>query len=167
MLWKKRLKKRYGNYLLSTTDQFILDSISQLWNFLFRALKVILRDKTVINSLKILTPTVYMPDNKYLTCMWSSVRSYGVEVDIFEPAHLIAAQSRSESGDVIHPNWFKSFANSIPSAKLNWLTLKAYVFFFHLKNQGYQLVGQFTIPPHEFNAPLLSEAFVGASQPYT
>jgi len=33
--------------------------------------------------------TVYMPD-KYLTCMWSSVRSYGVEVDIFEPAHLIA-----------------------------------------------------------------------------
>jgi len=71
------LRKDTVNYLLST-DQFILDSISQLWNFLFRALKVILEIKRLI---------LYdqMPDTVDLHVF----TLYGW-VDIFEPAHLIA-----------------------------------------------------------------------------
>lgn len=115
------------------------------------------------STIKVLTPTVYMPDNKYLTCLWSSVQSYGVEVHVFEPAQLIAKlKTGHKVGNVIHLNWIQRFCKFDPDRKAESLrfTLRNLRNFFFLKYRGYQLV--WTVHntlSHESSAPLLEQSF--------
>lgn len=115
------------------------------------------------STIKVLTPTVHMPDNKYLTCLWYSVRSYGVEVARYEPAQLVAKLKTGQKvGDVIHLNWIQRFCKFDPDQKAESLrfTLRNLRNFFFLKKQGYQIV--WTIHntlSHEPSAPLVEQSF--------
>lgn len=114
--------------------------------------------------IKVLTPDVYRPENKYLTCLWSAVRAYGVEVDVFDQAQLIAKlKAKQKMGDLIHINWINEFCP--PSykglgRKLLLSTLNNLRDFIFLKSQGYRFV--WTVHnnlSHECRAPLIERSF--------
>lgn len=114
-------------------------------------------------TIKVLTPTVCWSENKYLTCLWSSVQSYGVEVDTFKLSTLVAQTKASQKvADVIHLNWIQRFCQLDPQRKVKSLlfTLRNLRDFYFLKSRGYQLV--WTVHntlSHECNAPLLEKSF--------
>lgn len=115
------------------------------------------------STIKVLTPTVYWPENKYLSCLWSSVRSQNVEVDIFDPDQLIAQLKAGQKvGNVIHINWIQRFCNFAPDRKTASLRfiLKNLRNFFFFKYRGYQIV--WTVHntlSHESSAPLIEQTF--------
>lgn len=104
-----------------------------------------------------------MPDNKYLTCLWSSVSPYGVEVDLFQPTQTITKLKAGQKlGDVIHLNWIQKFCKFHPDRKAESLrfSLRSLHNFCFLKNRGYQLV--WTVHntfSHESSAPMLEQSF--------
>lgn len=115
------------------------------------------------SPIKVLTPTVYQPENKYLSCLWSSVRSSKVEVDIFEPAQLIAQIKAGEKvGNVIHLNWIQRFCKFAPDRKIASLRsiLRNLRNLFFFKSRGYQLVWTVhnTIS-HDSTTPLVEQTF--------
>lgn len=116
-----------------------------------------------LSKIKVLTPTVYWPENKYLTCLWSSVEAYGVEVSTFKLSTLVSEiRANQKTADVIHLNWIHGFWKFDPNAKAKSLriTLRNLRNFFLFKSKGYQLV--WTVHntlAHDCNAPLVDRSF--------
>lgn len=90
-------------------------------------------------SIKVLTPNVSLGDNQYLTCLWSAVKPYGVEVDSFNTLQL---GDKQNTADVIHLHWIQRFCPIASQKSFNALlkTLKYLCGFALLKLRGYQLV---------------------------
>ncbi|PIG95307.1 glycosyltransferase family 4 protein [Gloeocapsopsis sp. IPPAS B-1203] len=114
-------------------------------------------------TIKVLTPPVYPLENNYISCLWSSVRSYGVEVEQIELSSIvIQLKTNQRTGDVFHLHWIQSCydltPNRIPQSL--WSTLKNLRHLFLLKSQGYQLV--WTVHntlSHNCSAPLIERSF--------
>ena len=119
------------------------------------------------SKIKVLTPVVDIPDNKYLACLWSSVQPYGVEVAGFQISELIAQERKAnqKTGDVLHLHWISKYCNfDGPSlkrkAKSALQALKNLNKFFFLRYKGYQIV--WTVHntlSHDCSAPLLEHGF--------
>lgn len=114
---------------------------------------------TESSKIKVLTSIVDLPNNKYLTCLWSSVRPYGVEVGEFKLSALVTQQ---RTADVLHLNWISGYCRFDPEEKAKSLqrVLTNLGRFFFLKTKGYQLV--WTVHntlSHECSAPLVERGF--------
>ncbi|MBE9046265.1 glycosyltransferase family 4 protein [Pleurocapsales cyanobacterium LEGE 10410] len=115
------------------------------------------------STVKVLTPPVYPLENNYITCLWSSVRSYGVEIEEIElPAIVNRLKTNQKTGDVFHLHWIDRYYSFAPNriAQSLWSTLKNLRHLFWLKSQGYQLV--WTVHntfSHNCNTPLLERSF--------
>ncbi len=118
--------------------------------------------KDSAEAIKVLTPYLSTPDNKYLDCLWSSVRAYGVEVDILKLDRPFAQfKTVYKSGDVIHLQWVETLCRLGVNRKYSWhllvRNLRRLIF---LKFQGYQLV--WTVHntlAHECSSPLIEKSF--------
>ncbi|MDJ0633596.1 MAG: glycosyltransferase [Xenococcaceae cyanobacterium MO_188.B29] len=59
-------------------------------------------------KIRVLTPRVHTKENKYLTCLWSSLKDYDVEIEAFQVncffSELIAARHRNK---IIHLHWVR------------------------------------------------------------
>lgn len=110
-------------------------------------------------SIKVLTPHISLGDNQYLTCLWSAVKPYGVEVGSFNTLQLGVNQNVA---DVIHLHWIQRFCPIVTRKTLKsfWLTVKYLVGFAVLRLQGYQLV--WTVHntlSHDSQAPRIEHIF--------
>lgn len=110
-------------------------------------------------SIKVLTPKISLGDNQYLTCLWSAVKPYGVEVESFDNLQF---RVNRPVADVIHLHWIQRFCPIASQKSFNafFRTLKALVGFAVLKLQGYQLV--WTVHntlSHDSQAPRLEYVF--------
>lgn len=115
------------------------------------------------DKLRVLTPSINASENQYLTCLWSSVGAYGVEVDIFEPSRAITElKAEPKLGDVLHLQWIQRFCGFNSHQKLQSLrfiigNLRNFIF---LKKRGYQLV--WTIHntlAHDCEHPMIERLF--------
>ncbi|NJR59650.1 MAG: glycosyltransferase family 4 protein [Cyanobacteria bacterium CRU_2_1] len=103
-------------------------------------------DKSVqaLPSLRVLTSHIHLQDNQYITCLWSSVKQHGVDVDLLRLTQIIAQKiiGGQKMADVIHLHWVQKFCplahKKTPQAFLS--TLKYLVGFIFLKLQGYKFV---------------------------
>ncbi|MDJ0689878.1 MAG: glycosyltransferase [Xenococcaceae cyanobacterium MO_188.B32] len=98
--------------------------------------------KNSAEAIKVLTPHLSSRENKYLECLWSSVRACGVEVDILNLDQPFAQFKKVyTSGDVIHLQWVETLCRPRFNKKYSWYfllrNLRRLIF---LKSQGYQLV---------------------------
>ena len=115
------------------------------------------------STIRVLTPPVYPLENNYITCLWSSVSFYGVEVEQIDlPAIVTQLKANQKTGDVFHLHWIQSCYNLAPNKVVQslWSTLRNLRHLFWLKSQGYQLV--WTVHntfSHHCNAPLLEQNF--------
>ncbi|MBW4691503.1 MAG: glycosyltransferase family 4 protein [Lyngbya sp. HA4199-MV5] len=89
--------------------------------------------------IKVLTPKISLSDNQYLTCLWSAVKPYGVEIESFDRVQFWVDRPVA---DVIHLHWIQRFCPIAAEKSFNafFRTLKALFGFAVLKLQGYQLV---------------------------
>lgn len=94
-------------------------------------------------SIKVLTPTIVWAENQYLTCLWSAVRAFGVEIEAFELRELMPQVKAGKAlADVIHINWvhrFCKFDRDRPGESVRF-ALRRLRDFYILRSKGYQLV---------------------------
>lgn len=115
------------------------------------------------SALRVLTPPVRLVQNKYITCLWFSLRSCGVEVDEIELSTLMTRfEASQEIREIIHLHWIQSCYNFAPDRKVKSLlfTMKNLCQLFFLKFRGYQIV--WTVHntlSHECSTPLLEQSF--------
>lgn len=115
------------------------------------------------SAIRVLTPSFSASENQYLSCLWSSVTPYGVEVVLFYPGRPISEiKAEPKLGDVIHLHWIQGFCGFNPHQKLqSWRVilgnLRNFLFF---KQRGYRLVWTVhnTIS-HERSAPKIEHFF--------
>lgn len=112
--------------------------------------------------IRVLTPLCKL-ENNYLTCLWSSVRSYGVEVEHIKlPVIVTQLKANQKTGDVFHLHWIQSCYNFAPNKVAQSLrfSLRNLHHLFLLKYRGYQLV--WTVHntySHHSRFPLLERSF--------
>ena len=74
------------------------------------------------SQIKILTPSVHSSNNKYLTCLWSSLNDYEVEIDNFKINHSFSKiKAEKHSGQIIHLHWVKEFCHFDSSSRYRTL----------------------------------------------
>ena len=113
-------------------------------------------------AIRVLTPYLSSPENKYLECLWSSVRAYGVEVDLLKlDQQFDQFKQVYKSGDIIHLQWVETLCRLAINRKYSWhllvRNLRRLIF---LKFQGYQLV--WTVHntlAHECSSPKIEKSF--------
>ena len=117
------------------------------------------------STIKVLTPCLSLSDNQYLDCLWSSARSYGVEVERLNLSLSFAelkAAHRHKLGNVIHLHWtqfFCGFSNTNKKDSLR-IVLRSLLKLGFLKSKGYQIV--WTVHnslAHECSSPLMEKRF--------
>lgn len=111
------------------------------------------------STITVLTHNVERFENKYLTCLWSSVRTHGIKVEAFNLREFTPqVRAGQKIGDVIHLNWIQEFCKFDPDKKNDCFryNMRRMRDLIYLKSQGYQVV--WTIHntlTHECKMPLV------------